>query len=932
MRRLSTTYLTCLVALAAFEAGISIVLGEDQPAADRQPPAYETAIQPLFRAKCLQCHGGDARKADLDLSTLAGIRKGGESGVVIVAGEPDASALYEKVRSGEMPPDGKDPLSEEQVETIARWIAAGAKSTGGNGSTTSESAAVASTAALSQHDVIPIMLRRCSACHGLHRQEGGLDLRTKAAMLRGGKSGPAIVPGKPEQSRAWQRIRAGEMPPPERLVEASVKPVEPSEADKLARWIAAGAPEVAIEPDVATTSPDPLVSDRDRDFWAFRPPAPVTVPRPRDSGRVGNPIDAFILDKLEQKGLTLAPEADRETLLRRVCFDVTGLPPEPAELAAYLADRDPNAYRKLVDRLLASPRYGERWARYWLDLAGYADSEGKREQDLPRPHAWRYRDYVIQSLNADKPYNRFLLEQLAGDELEDYEHAPEITETIYDNLVATGFLRMVPDPTWANITGYAPDRIDVIADEIDVLGSGVMGLTLKCARCHSHKFDPIPQRDYYRLLAVFKGAFDEYDWLKPDVRPGLGPVSQDFLGGRHLPYVTTTERTAWEAREAKLSEEIKTLTSAAEGNQDRARALEAQRSPEPRIQALWDRGQPTPTYLYRRGDPLSPGPLVGPGVPSVLTDGKSPFEAQPPWPGARQTGRRLAFARWLTRPDHPLTARVAVNRLWKQHFGAGIVKTLGNFGRAGSPPTHVELLDWLAREFVRRGWSFKEMHRLMLTSATYRQSSAVTAEAQRIDPHDSLYSRMPLRRLDAEDLYDSLLLVAGRLDETRFGPADRVEAREDGLVTPTASARGWRRLIYVRQSRKQLATHLETFDFPQMNPNCLERRDSIVASQALHLMNNRMVYELAEQFAARVTREAGTDPAQQVERAYLIALSRTPSEEERALGVEALNRLVAEASPQSATAGNPDPESARVKALMAYCHAIMNSAEFLYVD
>jgi hypothetical protein len=472
----------------------------------------------------------------------------------------------------------------------------------------------------------------------------------------------------------------------------------------------------------------------------------------------------------------------------------------------------------------------------------------------------------------------------------------------------------------------------VIADEVDVLGSGVLGLTLKCARCHSHKFDPIPQRDYYRLLAVFKGALDEYDWLKPDVRPGLGPVSQDFLDGRHLPYVTTAERTAWEAREAKLSEEIKTLTSAAEGNQDRARALGAQRSPEPRIQALWDRGQPTPTYLYRRGDPLSPGPLVGPGVPSVLTDGKSPFEAQPPWPGAKQTGRRLAFARWLTRPDHPLTARVAVNRLWKQHFGAGIVKTLGNFGRAGSPPTHAELLDWLALEFVRRGWSFKDMHRLMLTSATYRQSSAVSAEAERIDAHDSLYSRMPLRRLDAEDLYDSLLLVAGRLDETRFGPADRVEVREDGLVTPTAGARGWRRLIYVRQSRKQLATHLETFDFPQMNPNCLERRDSMVASQALHLMNNRMVYELAEQFAARVTREAGTDLAQQVERAYLIALSRTPSDEERALGVEGLNRLVAEGAPQSATAGNPDLQSARVKALTAYCHAIMNSAEFLYVD
>src|SRR5205085_1222204 len=444
--------------------------------------------------------------------------------------------------------------------------------------------------------------------------------------------------------------------------------------------------------------------------------------------------------KLEEKGLTLSPEADRATLLRRAYLDLTGLPPEPAEVREFLADPAPDAYERLVDRLLASPRYGERWGRYWLDLAGYADSEGKREQDLPRPHAWRYRDYVIRACNADRPYDRFLLEQLAGDELADHEKAPEITPEVYDNRVATGFLRMAPDATWANITGFVPDRLEVIADEIEVLGSAVMGLTLKCARCHSHKFDPIPQRDYYRLADVFKGAYDEYDWLKPDVRPGLGPVSQDVLGGRHLPHVTTRERRAWQAHNARIQKEIALKSGRAGKDSARIKGLRARLLPEPRVQALWDRGQPSPTYVYRRGDPLLPGRLVGPGVPSVLTDGKTPFKVEPPWPGAKKTGRRLAFARWLTRPDHPLTARVIVNRLWKHHFGNGIVRTLGNFGKAGTPPSHPELLDWLAVELMRRGWSLKEMHRLMMISSTYRQSSAVTPAHEKLDPDNVLLS------------------------------------------------------------------------------------------------------------------------------------------------------------------------------------------------
>jgi len=846
-----------------------------------EPASFDRDIKPLLQAKCAKCHSEKARKAELDLTSAAGLLKGGESGPVFLAGKPDKSLLYEKVHSGEMPPKKEDRLSASEMEIIRRWIAEGAKT----------STVAAKEEPVHQHDVYPILLRRCTMCHGRNIQEGGLDLRSRAAIVRGGKSGTAIVPGKPEESLLIKKLQAGTMPPRNRLVEASVKPIEVTEIEVLARWIAVGAPELDIQPDIATTIPDTLVSDKDRDFWSFRPAKAVQIPTVRTRERVRNPIDAFILEKLEAKGVTLSPEADRQTLLRRASFDLTGLPPDPAEVLAFLSDPTPDAYERMIDRLLASPRYGERWGRKWLDLAGYADSEGKREQDLPRPHAWRYRDYVIRALNEDKPYSRFLLEQIAGDELADYEKG-EITPEIYDNLVATGFLRMVPDASWANITGYLPDRLEVIADEIDVLGSAVMGLTLKCARCHTHKFDPIPHRDYYRLAAIFKGALDEHDWLRPDIRPGLGPVSQDVVAGRLLPHVLPVERKAWQA---------------------------SKKGEEPKIQAVWDRGEPTPTYIYRRGDPLSPGRLVGPGVPSMLTDGKTPFGVKPPWPGAKQTGRRLAFAHWLIQADHPLTWRVEVNRIWKHHFGSGIVSTLGNFGKSGSPPSHPELLDWLAQEFVASGSSRKVLHRLMMTSSVYRQRSEASATG------DALFARMPFTRLDAEAIYDTLVSVAARSDEVRYGPADPVLVRKDGLITPIVNERGWRRLIYVKQARRQMPTHLENFDFPQMNPNCVERRDSTVAPQALYLLNNDMVELIADFFASRVEREVGNYPATQVERVYLLALSRPPSKEEKLAGVEALRNLKEEWA-------KTHLRTASTKALATYCHAIVNSAAFMYVD
>lgn len=832
-------------------------------AADTEPPAAEASFQkevrPIFEAKCARCHGAHTQKAGLSLSSVEGIEKGGESGPILDRESPEDSTLYEYVHERTMPPEGEGELSEPQIDLICRWIRQGAKL---------PSESPASVARLTQHDALPILLLRCAACHGHQRREAGLDIRSRASLLRGGKSGPALVPGHPEESLLLARIEAGEMPPHKKLAAYSVKPVTPNELKILTAWIASGAPEVDISPDVATDEPDPLVSDEDRAFWAFQPPRAVSVPKVRHADRLSNPIDAFVLARLEDRGLSLSPEADRRTLIRRVYFDLLGLPPTPRAVETFVSDTRPDAYRRLVDRLLDSPRYGERWGQFWLDLAGYADSEGVQNADLVRPCAWRYRDYVIRAFNADKPYDRFLLEQLAGDELAPYEGQPEVSPEIYDNLVATGFLRMTPDGTDAPITSFVPDRLEIIDDVIEVFSSSVLGLTIKCARCHTHKFDPLPQRDYYRLAAVFKGALDQHDWLTPNPK---GKGDSAATQARRLAYGTAEEIQAWRAAGGKAED-------------------------QPRIRALWDRGEPSPTYILRRGNYLNRGPLVGPGVPSVLTDGKTPFDVKPPWPGAKKTGRRLALARWVTRSDHPLTARVMVNRVWKYHFGAGIVQTLDNFGKTGARPTHPKLLDWLAVRFVKDGWSIKSLHRLMMTSSVYRQSSAITAQRERLDPDNALLSRMPMRRMEGEVLRDSLLLLADRLDATPFGPPDALKARADGMVT-VAPRRGversWRRSIYALKRRTQPLTLLQNFDLPQMNPNCTLRSESIVAPQALHLTNDALIRELAVAFAERLEKEAADDPPSQVELAFELATGRRPTPEKRRAAEQSLDELAA---------------------------------------
>ena len=947
---------------------------------------FEKDVAPIFQANCASCHSTQVKLKDLNLSTEEGALKGGESGPAVIPGKPEESLLYKKVKDGSMPM-GKPHLSEKEVETIFSWIR-------GDGGATAQKV---DNSPITQHDVIPILLTRCTVCHGLRRQEGGLDLRSKASMLKGGKSGPAIVLGKPEESLLLKRVNAGEMPPKQKLIVVGVKPITPAETEKVARWIRQGAPEVEPPPSVAGTPQDPLVTDKDRQFWAFQTPRRPTTPAVQHQDRVRNPIDAFVLSKLEAKGLSLAPEADRQTLIRRATFDLTGLPPEPAEVAEFVASKDPQAYEKLIDRLLASPRYGERWARYWLDLAGYADSEGgKLAADLPRPVAFRYRDYVIRAFNADKSYDRFLMEQIAGDELADYEQATTITQELMDNLIATGFLRMAPDSTTEREVNFVDDRVDVIADEIETVSSSVMGLTMKCARCHSHKYDPLPQRDYYRFKAVFKGALDEHDWISPLTLEKYGL----YFPGKYLPYVTPgatpmqlleeerrrefvnknleveikAVQTAWDekVKEIKnkiiekriamqpreLQDDLRKLAATpaekldevqkylaqkfeallkverAELKQDPAVAqesdavekkiklLEYKMIPEPKIRALWDRGTPSPTYILRRGVPSSFGPYVDPGPPAVLMNAKLTYQPEQPWQGSQKTGRRLALAKWLTNPEHPLTARVMVNRIWKNHFGTGIVKSLGNFGKTGAPPTNPELLDWLATEFVQQGWSTRQMQRIMMTSRTYRQSSAVSDEAQRRDGDNVLLSHMPLRRMDGEVLNDTLTFVAGRLDETRYGVPEPVLVRDDGLVTPIETEKGWRRSIYVKQRRSEIPTILDNFDVPPMSPNCIERSESTVSLQALYLSNNGLVHTLADATAQRVAKEAGADPRKQIERIYWLALSRPPTAEEAKASLEALTKLK-QLEPK---------EAGELAPLSKLCHTVFNSAAFIYID
>jgi len=937
---------------------------------------FATDAAPVFKARCLACHSGANAQAGLDLTSAGSTLKGGKSGRAVQPGASDRSLLIEKVISGSMPPGGPK-LNEEEIRKLRGWIDSTAPTSAG----------------VTERDALSIFQMRCVVCHGKRLQQGGLDLRTQQARMKGGKSGPALIPGRPDDSLIIKRIVSGDMPPAKLQFDFSVRPPSTAEVDTLRRWIAAGAPGATAASDEVR---DELVKDKDRQFWAFQPPKRVTPPKAANQSRVRTPADAFLLQKLETKGLSYSAEAPPAMLARRAYLAVTGMPPTPEELDEFLNDKRSGAYERLVERLLGSKEYGERWARFWLDAVGYSDSEGKVEADEIRPQAWRYRDYVIRSLNADKPYDRFLREQIAGDEMVAWQGRQEVEFAELEKLVATGFWRMAPDGTYSPPQSFIPERMNVIADQMEVFGSAVLGLTIGCARCHNHKYDPLPQRDYYRLAAVLQTAYDPYDWVIPTKRHldiGMAaerreaaaanepiqaeiqkieaaqndrekPLREKLLEERlaalpegvrvdlrKVAAAGKSERTDVQKYLAeKFADTLKITTAdlAAKFPEYKAEAdrirkqiadLRAKLKPAPHVRALYEMGgEASGAYLLRRGDALAPAEEVHPGVPSVLTASLKPYRlaarGEPGGPVGDSSGRRLALAEWITQPNHPLTARVIVNRIWMHYFGRGLVATPANFGKTGSLPSHPELLDWLATELVRNQWSLKSIHRLILQSSAFRQTSRVAQGLETKDPDHILLSRMPLRRMDADSLYDSVLKATGQLDGTPFGAPSPIVVKPDGEVVPKGSEKGYRRALYVMQRRRTPVTMLETFDTPPMTPNCIERPRSVVPTQALQLMNSAATMEHARHLAGRIVDALPGRREAQIQRAYLRVLSRAPSSAEIARAAAGLDEFEAQWRPPLTEKREAAPRGmmAQWMALGDLVHTLLNSAEFSYVD
>lgn len=754
-----------------------------------------------------------------------------------------------------------------------------------------------------ERDIAPQLVNHCLDCHQPNKRSGKLDLSNLAGLLAGGEQGPALIPGKPASSLLLERVTSDEMPPPEAKDHS---PLSAIEKQKLAAWIAAGASwpkdrELGIHE-------KPLALEQARAFWSFQPVRRPTVPAVRHMDRVANPIDNFVWERLEAKQLALAPRAEPQILLRRVSLNVRGLPPTLGEQVEFLDDKSSDAYERLLDRLLDDPAYGEHWGRHWLDVVRYADSNGY-ERDGAKPSVWRYRDYVIAALNDDKPYDRFVLEQIAGDELHDANS---------ETLIATGFHALGAWQDEVDPLEAAQYRADELDDLVRTTAQTFWGLTLGCARCHNHKFDPLTMVDYYSLAAI----------LAPLKRPNKGRVDRDLpLGSPHQiaaqlqrdDAIEQTQRQIAELKKNKPADEEQQIAALLQ----KVRQLRQETPDLPGAYRCYEDGaETTPTYLLLSGRASSPGPVMQPRVPAVLTTAQPVFPAA----GPRSTLRRLTLARWTASPDNPLTARVIVNRVWQHHFGEGLVATPSDFGRIGARPTHPELLDWLADWFVNdAGWSLKKLQRLILSSETYRQSSLWNEHAGSLDPPNNLLWRFPFRRLDVEAIRDSMLAVAGNLNHQMFGPAVYLPIPQAAIEAHTDKQAAWqassgpaidRRTIYAFVKRTLLVPLLETLDFCDTTQSADRRAITSVAPQALTLFNGDFVNRQAEQFARRLVREAGHDLDRQVEMAFRLALARAPTVPEALAIRQFFDR----------EAATTDPHSALVQA----CRVILNLNEFVY--
>jgi len=837
-------------------------------------------------------------------------------------------------------------------------------------------------------------------CHGHEPLMAHLDLRTREGALKGAQHGPVIVPGNAADSHLYRHLTGQEspqMPLGGRLSDAEIAVIK--------NWIDSGAEwdsGLTLAPGSLTTgAPEKKFTDQQRRYWAFQKVVKPAVPAVKDRDWDRNPIDAFIMAKLQQKNLRPNPPAGKITLLRRATEDLIGLPPTPEEVQAFLADTSPDAFAKVVDRLLSSPQYGERWGRHWLDLARYADTNGFKS-DETRPNIWRYRDYVIQAFNEDKPYDRFIREQIAGDELYPNDLSAR---------VAVGFNRHFTDET--NQPVIELRRQETLNDITDTVGAVFLGMTYGCARCHDHKFDPILHKDYYRLQAFFANIREQDDlvllsgaeleayrqqqalWEEKtrDIRnemhamvAPLGKARRDFysirfstgtrealgtppetrtplqslLAIKAAPQITYEDRALVNFKDeefgaAQLTPQQKKRFAELEAE---LRTYEPLKPNPPMAQTIVDNGREAPkSYVLGAGNWDVQRDEVQPGFLSILDPG-NPKIAPPE--GLNSTGRRSVLANWLADPENPLTPRVMVNRIWHYHFGRGIVGSTSDFGVMGDRPTNPQLLDYLASSFVENGWSIKKMHRLIMLSQLYQESSDSQAQAAAVDPDNNLLWHYERHRLEGEAIRDSMLFVSGLLNSKIGGPgvnpplpagagggpayggggvAGGGRGGRGGAAKVDPSAAN-RRSVYVFVKRNMVYPMLDAFDEPNPQETCSRRFRSVIPSQALILMNDALVLDWARALAGRVLNDSGLSLDQQVDRAYRLALSRPPAAAEREAVRDFLDRqssLLAERLARNEKPPMPEElpagmEPSRAAAFVDFCHALVNSNEFLYAN
>ena len=783
---------------------------------------------------------------------------------------------------------------------------------------------------LFEGQIRPLLLEKCVKCHGDAKSESGLRLDSRAALMQGGDSGPAIVPGDPAKSLlviAMKHDGGIEMPPGTFLPGDQIAVVE--------KWIEAGAPwpeEGGPSGPKKTRSGEP--TDEERRHWSFQPITDPPVPQVATAGQAVHPIDAFLALKLAEKGLEPVGPADRRTLVRRATFDLTGLPPAPADVDSFEVDRSPAAFPQLVERLLASPAYGERWGRHWLDVVRYADTAGETG-DYPAPLAWKYRNYVIKAFNDDKPYDQFVREQVAGDLLAD----PSQPDRFAESVTGTGYI--------AVSRRFGFDSVNYMhltyQDTIDTVGQSVLGLTLGCARCHDHKYDPITAADYYALYGIFKSTNYAFPGDEQTKRPGdMTPlVPADQLATFRKPYdeqLAAFDAEIKQAEEAKkplveqqkaeqqkaepeneeLKKKIKDADAAIAGLKGKKDALRFN-PPFPTTYGVTD-GKGENVKIQKRGEPTRPGDEVARRFLTVL--GGDPVPADEPGSGRRQ------LADWLTRPGNPLTARVIVNRIWQHHFGQGLVVTENDFGIRGSAPTHPELLDWLASRFIEGGWSIKSLHRLIMSSRAYQRSSGQSEACAAVDPGNELLWRFSRRRLDAEEIRDSLLVVSGRLDSSpgEGHPFPAVNTWGYSQHHPfTAIYESTKRSVYLMTPRLGRHPFLALFDGADANASTPDRAVTTVPTQALFWMNAPLLHEESQAFARRLLDES--DAKARIELAYRTALARRPDDAELVAGRGFVDRYLAGLEATDAPA-----DQREMLAWAAFARTLFASNEFLYID